>query len=175
MAKYSTAKIKECEEWVMEHGLMEYGGAKLKDFCAAMDIHHKTYQLWLLHKPDFRAAIERAKEYFKEHLCRDLVRSLADAAKGYEYEQTEEHTEYRQNPTDPNRPIIHRMTKKKTKNFIKPDVAAAIFLLCNLDPEHYQNRQRNDVTVKKNTDVDEEMTAEELSAEIERLEKLQRD
>ena len=38
MAKYSPSKIKECEAWIMEHGLMDYGGAKLKDFLTAMGI-----------------------------------------------------------------------------------------------------------------------------------------
>lgn len=173
MAKYSQAKIKECEEWIMEHGLMDYGGAKLKDFLAAMGIHHKCYYLWL-QKDEFRAAVERAKQYFKEHLCRDLVQSLADAAKGGERETTEEHIEYRQNPADHTRPIIHRKSVKKSKIFIKPDVAAAIFLLCNLDPEHYQNSQRNDITIKKPTTAEDAMTDEEITAEIERLEKLQK-
>ena len=173
MAKYSQTKIKECEEWIMEHGLMDYGGAKLKDFLAAMGIHHKCYYLWL-QKDEFRAAVERAKLYFKEHLCRDLVQSLADAAKGGERETTEEHIEYRQNPADHTRPIIHRKSVKKSKVFVKPDVAAAIFLLCNLDPEHYQNSQRNDITIKKPTDANEAMTDEEIAAEIERLEKLQK-
>lgn len=173
MAKYSQAKIKECEEWIMEHGLMDYGGAKLKDFLADMGIHHKCYYLWL-QKDEFRAAVERAKQYFKEHLCRDLVQSLADAAKGGERETSEEHIEYRQNPADHTRPIIHRKSVKKSKIFIKPDVAAAIFLLCNLDPEHYQNSQRNDITIKKPTTAEDAMTDEEIAAEIERLEKLQK-
>lgn len=173
MAKYSPTKIKECEVWIMEHGLMDYGGAKLKDFLTAMGIHHKCYYLWL-QKDEFRAAVERAKQYFKEHLCRDLVQSLADAARGGERETTEEHTEFRQNPADPTRPIIHRKTMKKSKIFVRPDVGAAIFLLCNLDPEHYQNTQRNDITIKKPNDADEEMSDEELAAEIERLTKLQK-
>ena len=56
MAKYSPSKIKECEAWIMEHGLMDYGGAKLKDFLTAMGIHHKCYYLWL-QKYEFRAAV----------------------------------------------------------------------------------------------------------------------
>ena len=79
--KYSPTMIKACEAWIMEHGLMDYGGAKLKDFMQAMGIHHKSYYLWL-QKDEFRNAVERAKQYFKEHLCRDLVISLAEAAKG---------------------------------------------------------------------------------------------
>ena len=173
MAKYSQAKIKECEAWIMENGLMEHGGAKLKDFFKAMGLHHKTYYQWL-QKVEFREAVERAKQYFKEHLCRELVESLAKSAKGYDHEITEENTEYRQNPNNPLQPIIHRMRKKTTTVHVKSDVAAAIFLLCNLDPEHYQNRQRNDVTMKKENDPDEQLSAEELAAEIERLDMLQK-
>lgn len=32
MAKYNAAKIEECEAWVAAHGLIDYGGAKLKEF-----------------------------------------------------------------------------------------------------------------------------------------------
>lgn len=172
--KYTPKKVKECEAWIEENGLMEYGGAKLKDYCAAMNLHHKTHFNWLKKHADYSDMIECAKERFKEHLSRDLVISLSKAAKGYDRETIEEHIEYRQNPANPSAPIIHKMTKKKTNVYFKPDVAAAIFLLCNLDPAHYQNRQRNDVTVKKTNDIDEAMTDEELAAEIERLEKLQK-
>ena len=68
---------------------MEHGGAKLKDFFKAMGLHHKTYYQWL-QKPEFREAIDRAKQYFKEHLCRELVESLAKSAKGYDHQITEE-------------------------------------------------------------------------------------
>ena len=171
--KYSPTMIKACEAWIMEHGLMDYGGAKLKDFMQAMGIHHKSYYLWL-QKDEFRNAVERAKQYFKEHLCRDLVISLAEAAKGGERESVVEHVEYRQNPDDPSRPIIYRKTTNKTKTFVSPNVAAGIFLLCNLDPEHYRNSQRSDITLKKTDDADDSMTIEEVNAEIERLEKLQK-
>ena len=62
------------------------------------------------------------------------------------------------------------MTKTKRKKYIKPDVAAAIFLATNLDPEHFQNRQRTDVALRK--EDGEKMTLDEINAEIERLEKV---
>ena len=37
MAKYKKEKLKEIFEWVKEHGLMDYGGAMLKDFSEAME------------------------------------------------------------------------------------------------------------------------------------------
>ncbi len=32
MAKYSNAMVQAAEQWVAEHGLMEFGGAQLQDF-----------------------------------------------------------------------------------------------------------------------------------------------
>ena len=54
MAKFNTAKIEECEAWVATHGLIDYGGAKLKEFVREMGIDEKTYRLWMKGKPQFR-------------------------------------------------------------------------------------------------------------------------
>lgn len=169
MAKYSAAKVAQCEEWVKQHGLMEYGGAMLKEFCEEMDIDNKTYYKWMQVKDEFREAINRAKEHFKSKLTHELTVSLAEAAKGYEREETE--TEYIPNPNGSNSPIIRKMKKKHVH--YQPNVAAAIFLLINLDPEHYQNRQRSDMVIKK--DEEKQMTIEEINAEIARLEKLDKE
>lgn len=166
MAKYSSAKVAQCEEWIKQHGLMEYGGAMLKDFCKEMDIDDKTYYKWMQVKDDFKEAVNRAKEIFKSRLTHDLTVSLAEAAKGYEREETE--TEFIPNPNGDGAPVIRKMKRKKVH--YQPNVAAAIFLLTNLDPEHYQNRQRSDMIIKK--DEEKEMTIDEINAEIARLEKL---
>lgn len=165
-SKYSKAKVAECEEWVSKHGLTDYGGAMLKEYCREMGIDNKTHYHWLKVKDDYREAIERAKEHFKRTLSHDLTISLAEAAKGYDKEDIV--TDYVPNPENPNQPTIRSMRKRKVH--FPPNVGAAIFLLTNLDPEHYQNRQRNDIAVKK--DEEREMTIEEINAEIERLEKL---
>ena len=136
MAKYSAAKVAQCEEWVKQHGLMEYGGAMLKEFCEEMDIDNKTYYKWMQVKDEFREAINRIP-----------------------------------NPNGSNSPIIRKMKKKHVH--YQPNVAAAIFLLTNLDPEHYQNRQRSDMVIKK--DEEKQMTIEEINAEIARLEKLDKE
>ena len=90
MAKYNAAKIEECEAWVAAHGLIDYGGAKLKEFVREMGIDEKTYRLWMKGKPQFKEVIERAKEVFKQNLTHDLAISLSKAAKGYEHEETEQ-------------------------------------------------------------------------------------
>ena len=120
-------------------------------------------------KDEFREAINRAKEHFKSKLTHDLTVSLAEAAKGYEREETE--TEYVPNPNGNGSPTIRKMRKKHVH--YQPNVAAAIFLLTNLDPEHYQNRQRSDMVIKK--DEEKQMTIEEINAEIARLEKLDKE
>ena len=165
MAKYNAAKIEECEAWVAAHGLIDYGGAKLKEFVREMGIDEKTYRLWMKGKPQFKEAIERAKEVFKQNLTHDLAISLSKAAKGYEHEETEQ--EYRVGADG--QPTPFKMKRKKIH--VQPNIGAAIFLLTNLDPEHYQNRLRNDITLKK--DDEKPMTLDEINAEIARLEKFE--
>ena len=164
MAKFNAAKIEECEAWITTHGLIDYGGAMLKEYCRVMGIDEKTHRLWMK-KPQYKEAVIRAKDTFKQNLTHDLAVSLAQAAKGYDREETEQ--EFRPDPNT-GQPIPVKMKKKKIH--IQANVGAAIFLLTNLDPEHYQNRQRNDVMLKK--EDDKPMTLEEINAEIERLEKL---
>lgn len=162
MTKYCAKKLKECEEWIAENGLMEHGGADLKDFVKAMGINDKTYRHWLA-KPDFQEMIERAKEKYKKNLTKDLVLSLAKKAKGYEVEETK--TTYI--PDAQGKPHIRNM--QTTKRHVPGDTAASIFLLTNLDPEHYQNKQRSDIAFKK--DSEDDMSLDEVNEELERMRK----
>ena len=38
MAKFNEETIQKCVDWVCENGLIDYGGAKLIDFCNVMGI-----------------------------------------------------------------------------------------------------------------------------------------
>ena len=140
MAKYNKDMLQACADWVRENGLMDYGGATLTDFCNAMGIDNKTYYAWM-GKTEFSEAIKKAKEAFRDSLEKDIVKSLANAAKGYEYTQTV--TEF----TDVNgQPRIKKQVKRNIR--IEPNVGAAIFLLTNIAPERWKNRQSKDVDVK---------------------------
>lgn len=165
--KYTAELLNQAEKWVKEHGLIDYGGGQLQDFCAALGINDKTYRRWLVEKDDFKQTIDKAKEFYKQSLTHKLHETLSMVATGYDKEETE--TEYRPNPKDPNKPTITKMKKKKV--FYQPNVGAAIFLITNLDPEHYQNRQSNNLTLKD--DTEKEMTLDEVKAEIERLKKIE--
>ena len=138
MAKFNNEKIQECAEWVRENGLMEYGGAKLKDFCTRFCIDVKTYYRWM-ENANFANAIKKAKNDFKINLEHDLVVSLAKAAKGYDYEQTT--TEWMDAD---GKPKIKKQVKKNIH--VEPNVGANIFLLTNIAPKRWQNKQNNDVT-----------------------------
>lgn len=165
--KYTAELLKRADEWVRKNGLIEYGGGQLQDFCTELGINDKTYRRWLVEKDDFKQTIDKAKEFYKQSLTHELHETLSMVAKGYDKEETE--TEYRPNPKDPNKPTITKMKKKKV--FYQPNVGAAIFLITNLDPEHYQNRQSNNLTLKD--DTEKEMTLDEVKAEIERLKKIE--
>lgn len=139
MTKYNEEMKNACVVWVKKNGLIDYGGAKLGDFCKAMKIDDMTYYRWMKNT-EFAESLKKAKEEFKSSLETEIVSSLANAAKGYEYEQYT--TEY----TDVNgKPKIKKQVKKNIR--IEPNVGAAIFLLTNIAPERWKNRQSSDIAM----------------------------
>lgn len=138
MAKYSPEIVKRCAEWVSKNGLIDYGGARLADFIAFLGIDDQTYYNWQK-KSEFSDAIKKAKEEFRSSLETDLVKSLAMVAKGYEWEQTT--TEYMD---DGGRPKIKKQTKRTMRE--SSNVGAAIFLLTNIAPERWKNKQLKEVS-----------------------------
>ncbi|OUP37282.1 hypothetical protein B5F25_00350 [Bacteroides sp. An19] len=149
MGKYSKDMVQACADWVRENGLIDHGGATLTDFCRAMGIDDMSYYNWMK-RSEFSESIKKAKEAFRESLEKDIVKSLANAAKGYEYTQTT--TEY----TDVNgKPRVKKQVKKNIR--VEPNVGAAIFLLTNIAPERWKNRQNQEVNIsnEKPITVDE--------------------
>ena len=171
MAKYSLKKCQECEAFIAQHGLIEYGGVKLKDYLAQMGFDEKTHRNWKKIHPEYKNAVENGKETYKTNHTRELFGTLMEAAKGGERTVTTEHTEFRPDPNNPENAIIRKQVRDKKTIYIQPNVAAAIFLLTNLDPEHFKNRQQNDVSIKK-PETETEMTIDEINAEIDRLKML---
>lgn len=173
MAKFTPTKCMECEAFIAEHGLVEYGGAKLTtDYCPQMGIDEKTHRNWLKRYPNYREAVERGRERYKNTHTRKLFNTLMEAAVGGERTVTEEHTEFRPDPRNPSNAIIRKQVRNNKTIYVKPDVAAAIFLLCNLDPEHFKNRQQNDISIKR-PEAGSDMTIDEINAEINRLKMLE--
>lgn len=137
--KYKPELVREMVSWVEENGLIDHGGATFKSFCQHFGIDDMTFYKWM-HKSDFSEAIEKAKDIFKSRLEKKLVDSLARAAEGYTAETSR--TEY---VNDPNgKPIINKKIVEKKP--VAPNVAAAIYLLGNLSPERWKNRQSSEIT-----------------------------
>lgn len=166
MTKYCGRKVKECEEWIAEHGLMDYGGAQLKQYVKAMGIDDTTHRKWQKIYPEYVEAIENGMAIFKSSHTQKLFNTLMEAALGGEHTTEEENSEFR--PDANGNPQIHRMLRHKRKSYQKPDTVAAIFLMCNLDPEHWRQRQDNNVAFKK-PDNNDDMSLDEIKEEIKRL------
>lgn len=128
MPKYNPEVVKQCEDWVRENGLIEYGGASLLSLCKHIGIDYQSFYNWMK-KSEFSEIIKKAKEDFKNNLETDLVKSLARTAKGEEWDQTT--IEYDKNGDE------FRRTVKHVKE--KPNVGAAIFLLTNINPDTWSN------------------------------------
>lgn len=132
--KYTDKTVEIVSSWVRENGFVDCGGASRKDLCAFLKITLKTLENWLK-KPDFFEAVEEAKRDFRATVEKKIVQSLARAAMGYEYEQVIEKTV---------KGVIVEVTKKNMR--VEPNVGAGIFLLTNIAPERWKNRQNKEVS-----------------------------
>lgn len=161
--KLSAAKIQECASWVEENGLYpQRCGASVKQFCEAMGINDATFRRWL-GKADFADAITHAREVFQQNTVHEVVNALVRAARGVDFIKKK----------DEGRPQVVKEYDPKTGKKIKeyttekivtvkslretvyfpPDVNAAKFLLTNMDPDNWKNKQ--DTTTDLNIDLEE--------------------
>lgn len=128
-------------KWVRENGLKDKGGATIASLCRHFGIAEMTFGRWMKRK-EFADDINSAKQYFADNLERDLVASLAKSAKGYSYVKRK--TEY---TSDKNgNPVIKKQTTEDVD--VQPNVGAAIFLLTNIAPERWQNKQQQQTDIQ---------------------------
>lgn len=169
MKKYTPRLLAVAEEWVAKNGLMEFGGALLGDYCAFLGINYKSHYNWLKDHKEYVAMLDRAKDtYLKAH-TKKLYDTLMEAATGYYRENSTEDAEFKPHPQNPEKPVIAKKRTHKENKWVNPNVAAAIFLLTNIDPDHFSNRQRNDISVRRDTEEDN-MSLDEIREELKRLE-----
>ena len=145
--KYNKEKIKECAAWVEEHGWYEDTpiGATQREFCKAMRITEDTLKKWEK-KTDFSEAITRAKLSFRRKCINTAVNALLKRVEGYDVPLTSEDA-----IKDSSGRLVTKSASRKMKH-IPPDVDAIKFVLTNLDPEHWKNKQ--DTTADLNVDMD---------------------
>ena len=162
--KLSAAKIRECAAWVEVNGLYpQRCGASIKQFCEAMGVAFTTYQRWRENE-NFENAITHAREVFQQNTVQEVANALIRAAKGVDFVKKK----------DEGRPQVVReydpKTGKKVKEYTTdkivtvkslretvyypPDVNAAKFVLTNMDPDNWKNRQDN--TTDMNLEFEEQ-------------------
>lgn len=152
--KLTAAKIKEAEEWVEKHGLHPQAcGASIQDFCRAIGISDETFSRWNKRSVEFVDALTRARSKYATRIVRDVENALVKAALGIDAEETREKAkavddvirEY--DPVTGNLIREHK-TKKlvtmeatRTRRYFPPDVKAAQFVLTNMDPDTWKQKQ----------------------------------
>lgn len=147
MSKLNVELVEDVCRWVRENGLIECGGATLVTLCRTFGISDRTFHRWLKRK-EFADAIAEAKKFFADNLERDLVQSLAKAAKGYSYVKRK--TEYTSDKTG--NPVIKKQTTEDVD--VQPNVGAAIFLLTNIAHERWVNKQQTQADIQGSLALD---------------------
>ena len=132
MAKYCDEIVQEICGYLREGDTQEMA-------CKKSGIHVDTFHEWKNTKPEFSEAIKAAKKDFLRNQYKDAVQSLYKRATGYDVEEPE----ITYGDKD-GKPYI-KQKKVRTKH-IPADPQALKFLLTNLYPDDWQDRQKNELT-----------------------------
>ena len=132
MAKY-------CDEIVQEICSYLRTGDTQEAACKKAGIGEETFYGWQREKTEFSEAVKAAKKDFLRNQYKDAVQSLYKRATGYDVEEPE----ITYGDKD-GKPYI-KQKKVRTKH-IPADPQALKFLLTNLYPDDWQDRQKNELT-----------------------------
>lgn len=160
--KLTKEMIDRAATWVEKNGLYPQPcGASVKMFCTAMGISFPTYQRWE-QNVNFVSALSRAREVFRQTSVREVSNALIKAAKGVDF--TKEKSEYRAQVVKEYDPKTGKKVKEYTTDkgvkvkeyretyYYPPDVAAAKYVLNNMDPEHWKDKQDTSVSLDVNAE-----------------------
>lgn len=140
-SKLNQEVLADIVQWVRVNGLKLHGGATVVALCRHFGISARTFERWQK-REDFATAIAEAQQCFSANLEHELVESLARSAKGYKWVRRK--TEY---TSDKNgNPVIKKQTTEDID--VPPNVGAAIFLLTNIAPERWQNKQQQQADIQ---------------------------
>lgn len=151
--KLNADKIAEAEAWVEKNGLHPQPcGATLRQFCKAMGIDDATYRRWLK-IADFADALTRAREKFRATTIVEVENALIKAARGVEFTRikkearAEKVVEYDPKTGKKVREYMGEAKVVKATEetmYYPPDIKAAIFVLTNLAPDSWKNKQETE-------------------------------
>ena len=132
MAKYCDEIVQEICSYLREGDTQEAA-------CKKAGIGEETFYGWQREKTEFSEAVKAAKKEFLRNQYKDAVQSLYKRATGYDVEEPE----ITYGDKD-GKPYI-KQKKVRTKH-IPADPQALKFLLTNLYPDEWQDRQKNELT-----------------------------
>jgi len=148
--KLNAEKIQEAEAWVERNGLHPQPcGATIRDFCKAMGIATKTFERWQGNDA-FVAALTRAREVFRVTTVREVENALVKAAKGVDFTRIKEEAKaevIKEYDPKTGKKVKEYTGELKTVKAIRetmyfpPDVKAAIFVLTNMAPDDWKQKQ----------------------------------
>lgn len=149
--------------WVRQNGLYpQAGGAPIRKYCEAVDIDFKTHQRWM-ENVNYSSAIKKAQQDFRSQTVVELVNTLKKSALGYQV--TTKDAEYKAQVVKEYDPKTGKKVKEyatdkgikirevRKETHVQPNVGAAIFLLTNLDPDNWKNKQN--LNADLNVDMEE--------------------
>ena len=132
MAKY-------CKEIVDEICAYLAQGMTQQEVCDLVGINTDTFHNWKNTKAEFSEAIKVARRDFLRIQAKDVIRSLYKRATGYDVEEPEIIYGDRDG-----KPYI-KQKKVRTKH-IPADPTAQKFILTNLYPDEWKDKQQNELT-----------------------------
>ncbi len=152
--KLNAAKIAEAEAWVEQNGLHPQAcGATIVMFCEAMGISDETYRRWQKNVA-FVDALTRAREKFHTNTVRDVENALVKAAKGVDFvhireekraQKVKEYDEKGRKVKEYDGPPVIVKSMRETV-YYPPDVRAAQFVLSNMQPDKWKQKQETVVS-----------------------------
>lgn len=145
--------------------MVEADSYTLVEICAAVGINPSTYYVWLKEDACFSNNVKKASQIARMNFCTIAKNSLRRLIEGYEATDitvAEKLDRYGKIIT----------TTSKTTKIYKPDTAAVIFTLTNVDPDNWKNRQNvsgeitnhNVVTFEDLEDTMKDLSDEQLFA-----------
>lgn len=154
--KLTAEMISRAELWVEQNGLYpQRCGAPIKDFCKAMGITERSYNNWSKIS-GFSEALTRAREKFTARTITDVSNALIKAAKGVDFTRVKEEAradkvvEYDAKTSKKVKEYMGELKTVKASRetfYYPPDTKAAIFVLTNMQPDNWKDKQQKEVTM----------------------------
>ncbi len=124
--------------FIEEYGLVEWGGASIREYCKHVDLTYQTHYNYL-DNDEYKTAITDAKKVFESKVEKGAVKTLYRLSEGFYYTETTK--------------VVRggvEVEKKEVEKYSTPNLGATIFILTNMMPEVWKNRQNTDLTSQGN-------------------------